>query len=165
MHELAVAPSGPPRVAAAGKHTAILPLPRGANLPSATPLLLAVGEESAAVAWSPDGATIACGTRSGKTMLFDAVTGDPRGALVPHERGIMSAAFSRDGRALVTADNDCVRLSDVATLSTLDEIRPGWPIRLVRLTDDDRRLVIGGRAIGETGTDSARLAIMEIPSP
>jgi WD40 repeat protein len=127
--------------------------------------MLPVGEESAAVAWSPDGGTLACGTRSGKTLLFDAATGDPRGALVPHERGIVSAAFSSDGRSLVTADNDCVRLSDVATLSTLDEIRPGWPIRIVRLTANDGYLVIGGHAVEENGTDSARLAFMEIPPP
>lgn len=165
IHELAIAPDGSSRVAAAGKHTAILPLPRGMASPATTPLLLPIGEESAAVAWSPDGGTVACGTRSGKVLLFDAATGDSRGALVPHERQVVSVAFSSDGRALVTADNDCVRLSDVTTLSTLDEIRPGWPIRVVRLAADDGCLVIGGRVTREDGTDSARLAVMEFAPP
>jgi WD40 repeat protein len=162
VHELVLAPTGPPRVAASGKHTAILPLPRGTALPSTAPLMIPIGEESAVVAWSPDGGTLVCGTRSGKTLLFDAATGAPRGALVPHERGLVSAAFSRDGRSLVTADNECVRLSDVTTLSTLDEIRPGWPIRVVRLAGDDGRLVIGGRTAEEKAAHAARLAVMEL---
>jgi WD40 repeat protein len=165
VHELVIAPSGPPRVAASGKQTAIMSLPRGGASASTAPLLLPVGEESAAVAWSPDGAILACGTRTGKTLLFDAATGDPRGSLVPHERGIVSVAFSSDGRSLVTADNDCVRISDVATRSTLDEIRPGWLVRVVRLAADDSRLVVGGCMVMENGTDSARLAVMEFPPP
>jgi WD40 repeat protein len=165
VHELVIAPSGPPRVAASGKQTAIMSLPRGGASASTAPLLLPVGEESAAVAWSPDGALFACGTRTGKTLLFDAATGDPRGSLVPHERGIVSATFSSDGRSLVTADNDCVRISDVATRSTLDEIRPGWLVRVVRLAADDSRLVVGGCMVMENGTDSARLAVMEFPPP
>jgi WD40 repeat protein len=84
---------------------------------------------------------------------------------VPHERGIVSVAFSSDGRSLVTADNDCVRISDVATRSTLDEIRPGWLVRVVRLAADDSRLVVGGCMVMENGTDSARLAVMEFPPP
>jgi WD40 repeat protein len=165
VHELVIDPTGAPRVAAAGKHTVILPLPRTTAPASVVPLLLPIGEESSAVAWSPDGTTLACGTRSGKTLLFNAATGSPQGTLVPHERGIVSVAFSRDGRALVTADNDCVRLSDVATLSTLEEIRLGWPIRVVRLSANDRRLAVGGRMIMKNGTDSARLAVMEFAPP
>ena len=161
VHRLKIAPTGPLRVAAAGRHTAILPLPRGTSPVSTQPLLLSVGEESSAVAWSPDGGTLACGTRSGKTLLFDAVTGALRGTLVPHEQQIISVAFSSDGCSLVTADNACVRLSDVATLSTLDEIRPGWTVAVAQLAADDSRLVIGGRTAEETGDHAARLAVME----
>ena len=129
------------------------------------PIQLPIGEESSAVAWSPDGALLACGTRTGRTLLFDTATGAPRGGLVPHQRQIVSAAFSADGRILVTADNDCVRVSDVGTLTTLDEIRPGWHIRVARLTADGRRLVLGGRAVNANGTDPARLAVMELAPP
>jgi WD40 repeat protein/tRNA A-37 threonylcarbamoyl transferase component Bud32 len=165
VHELTVAPAGRPRVAAAGKHTAILSLPPGPGQTAAAPLVFPIGEESSAVVWSPDGGLLACGTRTGRTLLFDTATGAPRGALVPHQRHIVSAAFSPDGRILVTADNDCVRISDVGTLTTLDEIRPGWHVRVVRLTADGSRLVLGGHAVNANGTDSARLAVMELSLP
>lgn len=165
VHELTVAPAGPPRVAAAGKHTAILPLASGPGQTAAAPLVFPIGEESSAVAWSPDGSLLACGTRTGRTLLFDTATGAPRGALVPHQRQIVFVAFSADGRTLVTADNDCVRISDVGTLTTLDEIRPGWHVRAARLAADGSRLVLGGRAINADGTDSARLAVMELAPP
>lgn len=165
VHELAVAPSGPPRVAAAGKHTAILSLPSGSDQAGTARLVFPIGEESSAVAWSPDGTLLACGTRTGRTLLFNTTTGSPRGSLVPHQRHIVSAAFSRDGRILVTADNDCVRISDVGTLTTLDEIRPGWQVRAVRLSADGGRLVLGGRAVNADGSDSARLAVMELTPP
>lgn len=165
VHELTVAPSGSPRVAAAGKHTAILSLPSSPGQVAAAPLVFPIGEESSAVAWSPDGTLLACGTRTGRTLLFDTTTGAPRGALVPHQRQIVSAAFSPDGRILVTADNDCVRISDVGTLTTLDEIRPGWHVRVARLTAEGSRLVLGGRAVNANGTDSPRLAVMELAPP
>ena len=165
VHELAVAPSGPPRVAAAGKHTAILALPSGPGPVAAAPLVFPIGEESSAVAWSPDGALLACGTRTGRTLLFDTATGAPRGGLVPHQRHIVFVAFSADDRTLVTADNDCVRISDVGTLTTLDEIRPGWFVKTARLVADDSRLVLGGCVLNPGGTDVARLAVMELAPP
>ena len=165
VHELAVAPSGPPRVAAAGKHTAILSLPSSTGQATVAPLVFPIGEESSAVAWSPDGALLACGTRTGRTLLFDTTTGSPRGSLVPHQRHVVFTAFSADGRILVTADNDCVRISDVGTLTTLDEIRPGWQVRAVRLSADGGRLVLGGRAVNADGSDSAQLAVMEFTPP
>lgn len=165
VHELAVAPDGPPRVAAAGKHTAILSLASGSGQAGTAPLVFPIGEESSAVAWSPDGTLLACGTRTGRTLLFDTTSGSPRGSLVPHQRQIVSAAFSRDGRILMTADSDCVRISDVGTLTTLDEIRPGWQVRAVTLSADGGRLVLGGRAVDANGVASARLAVMEFTPP
>ena len=165
VHQLAAAPTAPPRVATSGKHTAILSLPSGPGEVASAPLVFPIGEESSAVAWSPDGTLLACGTRTGRTLLFDALTGSPRGALVPHQRQIVSAIFSPDGRILVTADNDCLRISDVGTLTTLDEIRPGWHVKSVRLAPDGSRLTLGGRAVNGNGTDSARLAVMELAPP
>ena len=117
------------------------------------------------MAWSPDGTLLACGTRTGRTLLFDAATGAPRGGLVPHQRHIIFTAFSADGRALVTADNDCVRISDVGTLTTLDEIRPGWIIKAARLAADGSQLILGGHAVDADAADSARLAVMEFAAP
>jgi WD40 repeat protein len=98
-------------------------------------------------------------------VLFDGATGAVRGALVPHERDALAVAFSRDGRILVSADPGCVRISDVATLATLDEIRPGWRVAALLLSADGRRIIIGGPAAGDTSGPDSRLAVLELPEP
>ncbi len=164
VHDLVEAPSGPPRVAAIGKVTAIIPLP--VNAASATaPLLLPVGEQTTAVGWSPDGAVVACGTDTGRVLIFDAATGAARGQLAPQGRGVLGVAYSADGRTIVTANRDGVRICDAATLSTLDEIRPDWHIRTMRLVADESRLVLGGCSGVEPNANDARLAVLEFEHP
>jgi WD40 repeat protein len=165
VQKVAVAPVDPPRVAAAGGHSAIVPLPGGfATGRPSPPLPLDVGEEGSSVAWSPDATLIACGTRSGRVVLFDGATGAVHGTLVPHERDALAVAFSRDGRILVSADPGCVRISDVATLTTLDEIRPDWHVKVLRLTEDDRCLVLGGHSL-DAAAHGGRLAVMDLDRP
>jgi eukaryotic-like serine/threonine-protein kinase len=161
VHRLALAPAGTPRVAAFGDEVAIWPLLRSGADPAALgqPLVLPVSIETTAVAWSPDATVIACGTRTGEVRLFDAATGAPLGALAPHERKIERILFSPDGRIVVTADRDCVRISDASTLTSFDELRPGIEVAGLCLTADGARLVLAG------GGDSARLFVMELPSP
>jgi len=162
VHDLAAAPTDPPRVAAAGRRTAIMPLdPR----PRQEPLWLEIGEDSWSVAWSPDGGLVAVGTRTGRVLLFDGLTGASRGAFTSHERLIEDLAFSADGRCLVTADEGCVRISDVATLTTFDEIRPGWLVFDIRLLPDESGLVIAGSDPETTRHAVARLAVLEFDRP
>lgn len=166
VHRLAADPAGRPRVAAVGRVNAIVPVPDPAA-PRAVrePVMLDVGEDAAAVAWSHDASLVACGTRTGRVLLFDGATGAPRGALVPHERKVESLAFSHDGLMLVTADESCVRLSDVATHTTLDEIRPGFQVRTLRLDGGDRRLVLAGYAGDLHAPGGGRIAVMELDGP
>jgi len=169
VHRLAVAPAGAPRVAAIGDRAMILPLP----LPRApadrsgggSALELPVAIETTAVAWSPDAATIVCGTRTGAVLLFDAKTGTPRGALAPHERKIEALEFAPDGRTLLSADRDAVRLSDAATLTTFDELRPGFELRDLCLSAEGTRLVLAGAAVEGAPTAATRLAVMELVPP
>lgn len=161
VHDLVPAPAGSPRVAAIGKVTAILALRSGTTATSAA-VVLPVGEETTAVGWSPDGRLIACGTNSGRVLIFDAETAAARGQLAPQERLITGVAFAADGRILVTVDPDSVRICDAATLATLDEFRPGWKIRRMRLAADDSRLVLAGRTGAEAGMGEARLAVVKI---
>jgi hypothetical protein len=165
VHDLVPAPSGPPRVAAIGKVTAIIAVPAAAASAGARPRVLPVGEETTAVAWSPDGREIACGTNSGRVMILDAATGAARGQLAPQERLIVGVAWAADGRILVTADPDSVRVCDAATFSTLDELRPGWKIRQLWLAADAARIVLAGRTGVEPGMGEARLGVVELDRP
>lgn len=167
VHGLAVAPTGPPRVAACGDRVVIESLPRSTTDRSAPSrrLVLPIKVETTALAWSPDAALIACGTRTGEVRVFDAVTGAAVGSLTPHERMIERILFSPDGRAVISADRDAVRISDAATLTTFDELRPGIEVAGVSLSADGRRLVLAGRAAEPTAGDQARLVVMELPGP
>lgn len=162
VQALAVAPAGLPRVAAAGKHSVILPLPGGP--PAARPVAVPLGEESSAVAWSPDAKLVAFSTRTGRVLLVDPVSAAVRGELVPHQRGVVTMAFASAGRLLLSADQDCVRITEVATLTTLDEIRPGWHVKAMRLLADEGCLAIGGHA-DSIDPGAARLAVMELDRP
>jgi WD40 repeat protein len=164
VQALAVAPAGAARVAAAGKRSVICHLPGRSGPGTAPPLEIAVGEETSAVGWSPDAGLVAYGTRSGRVLFFDPLTGDSRGSLVPHERQVNGVAFSRDGRILVSSAEDAVRISDVATRTTLDEIRPGWKINAVCLTADDGCVIIGGEQ-ADAARHESRLAVIELDRP
>ena len=164
---LAAAPAGPPRVVVGGDETVIHPLPRSAgDQPRPTPpVVLSIGEQSSAVAWSPDGALVACGARSGAVHIFEAATGASLGQFAPHERVVEGLAFSHDGRILISSDIDRVRISDVATRATLDEVRPGWRVVALLLSADGRRIWIGGPAAGDTSGPDRRLTVLELPEP
>ncbi len=53
-----------------------------------------------ALAFSPDGRTLAAAGYAGQVWLFDAETGQSRGASLPVRRVVMALAFSPDGRTL-----------------------------------------------------------------
>jgi tetratricopeptide (TPR) repeat protein len=69
-----------------------------------------------AVAFSPDGKTILTGCSDNAARLWDAVTGRPIGRPMPHgssRSGWLRAAFSPDGRFVLTNDFSTARLWDV----------------------------------------------------
>jgi WD40 repeat protein len=68
-----------------------------------------------AVAFNPDGRTLATGSTDGTAQLWDAATGKPVGALMPHFGWINALAYSSDGKTLLTADGNAARLWDAAT--------------------------------------------------
>ncbi|MCH8890488.1 MAG: hypothetical protein IH827_05380 [Myxococcales bacterium] len=59
-----------------------------------------------AVAFSPDGNTLATGNFSRTIRLWDTATGKDRGQLEGHERSVESLSFSRKGMRLASASND-----------------------------------------------------------
>ena len=156
------APSGATRVAVAGKPGAIIHFERASRAVETAVKLDDVGDTIAAMAWSPDGTRLACGLRNGSLHLFDGTTGKRLGSFAPHERQICDIAWSSDCRVLVTADADSLRISDIATLSTFDELRPGWQIDTMCLAGDDCWIAVAGRAAVQNPDEQARLAILDL---
>ncbi|WP_328959542.1 trypsin-like peptidase domain-containing protein [Streptomyces virginiae] len=75
--------------------------------------------EVMAVAFSPDGHTLATGSVDTTARLWDVATRKIRPTLEGHTGVVFSVAFSPDGRTLATgSSDDTVRLWDVATGST-----------------------------------------------
>ena len=72
-----------------------------------------------AVAYSPDGQTIATGSEDRTIKLWDARTHQLRGTLTGHTLGVTALAFSRDGQTLASGGNDrIVRLWNMRTQRT-----------------------------------------------
>lgn len=59
-----------------------------------------------AVAWNPDGATVITGSEDHTAQLWDAVSGEPRGACLRHRGPVWAVAFSPDGAFVATASRD-----------------------------------------------------------
>jgi WD40 repeat protein len=80
------------------------------------------------LAWSPDGGRLAYGTNRGVVRVIDAVTGATLFDLAALSREITGIVWLEDGRTLIAADTECVRLCDGRTATTYDEVHPDWRI-------------------------------------
>ncbi len=163
LYRLEAAPAGRPRVALASRPVMIQPLDDGEA--AAAIRFEDVGDQIAALAWSTDGRRLIGGCRNGSVHVFDGDDGRRVGGLAPHERQVVDIACSPDGRAILTADAECVRMSDAATLTTLDELRPGWQIKTICLVAGGRCVAIGGFDAAAAPESRARLAVFDLALP
>ena len=97
------------------------------------------------VTFSPDGRTAVTASPDGTARLWDALTGEPRGAPLRHEGSVLQAAFSPDSRLVITAS-----LDRTARLWEVDGGRPNGaplrhrgPVRSVAFSPDGRRVLTG----------------------
>jgi len=169
INAVACTTSGPPRaVVCAGKGVWIFDFAADGAPRSAGRRLLELPARTGTVdtlAWSPDGASFVIGTNTGEVERFDAATGLSLGSFARHGRGVISLDWSPAGRTLLSADSECVRLSDVRTTTVFDEFRPGWPIVSAGLRVRDGAvdaLVVAGNA-PVAGQESARIEVAPLP--
>ena len=75
-----------------------------------------VADHVVALAWSPDGGTVAAAGAGGPAVLFDAATGHVRRTLAGHGFGTAHVAWRPDGKRLATTGQDGkARLWDAST--------------------------------------------------
>jgi len=158
----AAAPAGPARVAVTGKPGVIFRVDDTGRAVGSPRPLENDHDMISAMAWSPDGTKLVCGLRNGSLHLFDGTTGKRIASLAPHEREIHDTAWSPDGRVVVTADAECLRITDAATLLTYDELRPGWQIESMCLARDGGWIAIGGHGTASVPEQQARLAFLDL---
>ncbi|MEW6291661.1 MAG: hypothetical protein AB1545_17660, partial [Thermodesulfobacteriota bacterium] len=76
-----------------------------------------------AVAFSPDGKTLASGSRDNTLRLWDVATGEARQVFTGHTGSVSAVAFSPDGKTLASGSGDnTLRLWDVAMLEKLKKL-------------------------------------------
>jgi WD40 repeat protein len=116
--------------------------------------LSGLGDKITAVAYAPDGSTLAAASRDGTVALWDAKTGRERLFIRAH--GTESAAlrgsttqvlFTRDGKTLISAGSDGkIRLWDAATGRQRSELSASEGAVQALALDRDGKLLLSGHA-------------------
>src|SRR5262249_6645572 len=121
-----------------------------------------------AVAFSPDGKTVAAGAIGDQTArLWDTETGMPAGPPLQHPAAVRAVAFGPHGRTLLTGSEDKAarlwELPDRAARGTRLQ-QPG-PLSAMAFSRDGRTVVTGGGQRFHKGAGEVRLWDIDTGQP
>jgi serine/threonine protein kinase/WD40 repeat protein len=97
-----------------------------------------------AVAFAPDGHTLATGCDDGRLRLWDAASGESKGETPAHGGALFVVSYARDGKVLVSAGREgVVRFWDAATLQEQPpSLKLGRSIRRAPISPDDNTIAV-----------------------
>ena len=110
------------------------------------PKVILAGHTSAiiAVAFSPDGTTIATGSSDNSIRLWDSNTGEHIKTLEGHTDALHSVAFSPDGKTLISGDQArSLLVWDLDSGKVLKTLKHSWVVRTVDFSPDGKTFASG----------------------
>jgi WD40 repeat protein len=111
------------------------------------PKAILAGHTSAifAVAFSPDGTTIATGSSDNSIRLWDSNTGEHIKTLEGHTDALHSVAFSPDGKTLISGDQArSLLVWDLDSGKVLKTLKHSWVVKTVDFSPDGKTFASGG---------------------
>jgi WD40 repeat protein len=110
------------------------------------PKAILAGHTSAifAVAFSPDGTTIATGSSDNSIRLWDSNTGEHIKTLEGHTDALHSVAFSPDGKTLISGDQArSLLVWDLDSGKVLKTLKHSWVVKTVDFSPDGKTFASG----------------------
>lgn len=143
------------------------PLKRGVALPAF----------GAFAAFNHDGSLVLTADDKGKAVVWNATTDKPATEVFQHRGRISHAVFTHDGKRVVLATGllqpqgqfSVWDLTQTPPAQTGESVRVSWPITVVKLTPDEKHVLVAGGTAQQMSASGARVfelgTLAEVGSP